>query len=75
MSVRPDSGKIISFITEPDVIRQILQHIGLRAEKLSRDPPSCDVLHDSEDIIYEPFDNGWPRYKEFLMYFLMLYEI
>ncbi len=26
MSIRPDSGKIIGFITEPSVIRQVLQH-------------------------------------------------
>lgn len=42
----PDCGgemKIISFITEASVIRQILQHIGLWAQKLSRDHLSLSL--------------------------------
>lgn len=53
--------KIISFITEPSVIRQILQHIGLWQGSLSRDPPDMKALPHHGEIIYEPFDDGWAQ--------------
>jgi hypothetical protein len=54
----PDCGgemKIISFITEASVIRQILQHIGLWAQKLSRDPPNWEPLSEHSGVVREPF--------------------
>ncbi len=53
--------KIISFITEASVIRQILQHLGLWSQTLSRDPPNQETSTDNGEIIYEPFDDGWPQ--------------
>ncbi len=53
--------KIISFITEPLVIRQILEHLGLW-KKPSRDPPKS--LPENGTVVYEPFDDGWPEYEE-----------
>ena len=65
MSVRPDSGKIISFITESAVIRQILEHLNLWAEKLSRDPPEWKRLIEDSGVVREPFDDGWGNYDEY----------
>ncbi len=36
--------KIISFITDPQVIRQILEHLGLSVQKSSRGPPSQEAF-------------------------------
>ena len=44
-SVRPDSGKITSFITEASVVRQILEHLNLWEYRLSRDPPEKELLY------------------------------
>ncbi len=54
---------IISFITEQDVIKKILDHLGLWIEKPSRDPPSNRYFTD-ESIVREPFHDGWPNYDE-----------
>ena len=53
--------KIISFINETDVIRKILEHIGLWEEKtlLERAPP--DSIREKSS---EPYDDGWPKYEE-----------
>jgi len=56
--------KIISFITDPQVIRHILEHLGLWVQKSSRDPPSPEAPHENGEIVYEPFDDGWPGYEE-----------
>jgi len=56
--------KIISFITDPQVIRHILEHLGLWVQKSSRDPPSQEASHGNGKIVYEPFDDGWPGYEE-----------
>ena len=56
--------KIISFITYPQVIWQILEHLGLWVQKSSRDPPSQEAPHENGEIVYEPFDDGWPGYHE-----------
>jgi hypothetical protein len=53
--------KIISFITKASVIRQILKHLGLWSQPLSRDPPNLEVATDNGRIIYEPFDDGWTQ--------------
>ena len=47
--------KIISFITDPQVIRHILEHLGLWVQKPSRDPPSQEASHGNGEIVYEPF--------------------
>jgi hypothetical protein len=43
------------------VIRQILQHIGMWAQKLSRDPPNWEPLSEHSGVVREPFDDGWPQ--------------
>ncbi len=53
--------KIISFITDPPVVRHILEYVGLWEQRPSRDPPEKEFL---PDIVYEPFDDGWPGYEE-----------
>ena len=50
--------KIISFITDPQLIRQILEHLGVSVQKSSRDPPSQEAPHENGEIVYEPFDDG-----------------
>jgi len=54
--------KIISLIQDPDVIRQILKHLGL----WKQDPGSrCKKPKpDHEPIVYEEFDDGWLPYEE-----------
>jgi hypothetical protein len=53
--------KIISFITEAEVIRKILEHLGVWEEKapVERAPPITNRKRSSE-----PFDDGWPQYEE-----------
>lgn len=51
--------KIISFITNPPVIRQILEHLGLWVQKPLRYPPNRESSHRSTEIVYESFDDGW----------------
>jgi hypothetical protein len=54
---------IVSFITEQDVIKRILDHLGLWIVKPSRDPPAHEYLTD-ESVVREPFNDGWPGYDE-----------
>jgi hypothetical protein len=52
--IGPNCGgemKIISFITEASVIRQILEHLNLWKQNLSRDPPNLEVSTDNGEII------------------------
>jgi len=53
--------KIISFITrsQPVIIRQILEHLGLREK--SRPPPVDS--QPFQDIIQELIDDGWHGYE------------
>ncbi|GBE40238.1 hypothetical protein BMS3Bbin09_00112 [bacterium BMS3Bbin09] len=51
--------KIISFITEASVIKQILQNLNLWAERLSRDPPEWELSYADNSFVREPFDDGW----------------
>ena len=55
--------KIVSFITDPQVIGHILEHLGLWVQKSSRDPPS-QASHEDGEIVYEPFGDGWHGYEE-----------
>jgi len=58
--------KIISFITDSSTIRKILLHLKL----WERPPPGksgLEATNDADqypDLIYEPFDDGWPGYEE-----------
>jgi len=56
--------RIISFITESKITRRILEHLDLREKKPSRDPPVRKSLSENCEIVYEPFDDGWPGYDE-----------
>ena len=65
--------KIISFITDQQVIRQILKHLGLWTRTSSRDPPNTKSSAKNHELIYEFFDDlsafneqadGWPGYDE-----------
>ena len=47
--------KIICFITAPQLIRHILEHLDLWVLRPSRGPPSQDVSHENGEIVYEPF--------------------
>jgi len=53
--------KIVSFINEVDVIRKILEHLGLWEDKIpvGRAPPVSIPEKN-----YEPYDDGWPQYEE-----------
>ncbi len=56
--------KIISFITEYQIIKKILEHLSLWEQNASRDPPNRETSSENNDLIYEPFDDGWPGYEE-----------
>jgi len=49
--------KIVSFITEQQVIRQILKHLGLWTPMPSRDPPGVTSSPKNSELVYELFDN------------------
>ena len=51
--------QIVSFITDYPVVRKILKHLDL----WDRSPPAPkNSVH--EELVYEPFDDGWPGYEE-----------
>jgi hypothetical protein len=56
--------KIISFITEASVIKQILEHLNLREQKLSRNPPEWEPLYVKSKVVRKPFDDGWGHYDD-----------
>ena len=56
-----DSMKVISFITEDFVIKQILKHLGLWQQKPSRSPPSPPK---TVELVYVPCYDDWPIYEE-----------
>jgi hypothetical protein len=49
---------IISFITEALIIRQILEHLNLWAEKLSRNPPEWGLISEDNGVVRELFNDG-----------------
>ena len=53
--------KIISFINEADVIRKILEHLGLWEELMPVERAPPDPIHEKNS---DPFDDGWPQYEE-----------
>jgi len=65
--------KIISFITEYQIIKKILEHLRLWEQKPSRDPPNRETssenpvlesLDRGNELIYEPFYEDWSGYEE-----------
>jgi len=57
--------KIISFITEPETIRRILEHLKRWDDpaRKSRSPPDT-TPPASTHVTYESVDDGWPGYEE-----------
>ncbi len=55
---------IISCIIEHQIIQKILEHLDLWAQKPSRDPPHQNTPPINNDLVYEPFNDGWPEYEE-----------
>jgi len=53
--------KVISFITEDFVIKQILKHLGLWQQKPSRSPSSPPK---TVELVYVPCYDDWPIYEE-----------
>lgn len=53
--------KIIGFISEAEVIRNILEQLGLWTDKT---PDECAPLITIHERQYEPFDNGWLQHDE-----------
>lgn len=65
--------KIISFITDQQVIHRILKHLGLWTQASSRDPPGVSSSPKNSELVYEFFDDlsvfneqadGWLGYDE-----------
>lgn len=48
--------KTIGFITDQEVIRQILKHLGLWMPMPSRDPPNTNFSPKNHELVYEIFD-------------------
>ncbi|MCR4293395.1 MAG: hypothetical protein NUV76_11020 [Candidatus Kuenenia sp.] len=47
----------LSIITDQEVIRQILKHLGLWMPKPSRDPPNINPSPKNHEPVYEIFDD------------------
>jgi hypothetical protein len=54
--------KIISLIQDPDVIRQILKHLGLWKQDAGSRCKKPKPDHGS--VAYEEFDDSWPVCEE-----------
>ena len=54
--------KIISLIQYPDVIRQILKHLGLWKQDAGSRCKKPKSGYGS--VVHEDFDDGWPGYEE-----------
>jgi hypothetical protein len=46
-------------------VRQILEHLNLWEERLSRDLPEWGQLSEDKVVVREPFDDGWRQYDEY----------
>ena len=55
--------KIVSFITDPILIKRILRHLGIWKQKFSRDPPNL-AENGPAELVFEPFVDDWPAYQE-----------
>ena len=60
--------KIVSFITQTDVIKKILVHLELWEEFTKRRPPpvlnQAKKVPAARPIQLEPVEDGWPGYEE-----------
>ncbi len=64
--------KIIAFISEPKLVRKILEHLKLwptpsvseRAPPIRAAPFPEYASVPADEITYELFDDGWPQYEE-----------
>jgi hypothetical protein len=55
--------KIISLIQDPDVIRQILKHLGLWKQDM--EPRNMEpTKQEYGPVVHENFDDGWPGHEE-----------
>ena len=52
--------KIVGFITDYLVVRKILKHLDLWDRS---PPPEPDKSPAGEEVICEPYDDGWPGYE------------
>jgi len=55
--------KIVSFITDPILIKRILKHLGIWKQKPSRDPPNSPE-NGPVELGFESFVDDWPAYQE-----------
>ena len=60
--------KIVSFITQADVIKKILVHLELWEEFTKRRLPPMPLAAEKVEVVSgrakESFDDGWPGYDE-----------
>ncbi|KAA3593402.1 MAG: transposase [Candidatus Scalindua sp. AMX11] len=56
--------KIISFINEFLIVKQILEHLGLWVQKPSRDPPDRYFSPENNELTYEPFYDDCNGYED-----------
>ena len=56
--------KIISFITEHQIIKKILEHLSLWEQNASRDPPNRNSSPENNELTYKPFYEDWSGYEE-----------
>ncbi len=56
--------KVISFIDGYQIIRKILEHLGLWVQKPSRDPPDQNTSLEENELTCEPFYDDWPGYED-----------
>ena len=54
--------RIISLIQDPDVIRRILEHLGLWRQDTGSRCKKPKPGYGS--VVHEDFDDGWPGYEE-----------
>jgi len=53
--LRGGEMKIISFITEASVIRQILENLNLWEQKIFRDPPEWEPISEHSGVVCVQF--------------------
>ena len=59
--------RIISLIQDPDVIRRILEHLGLRRQYMGSRCNKPKPGYGS--VVHEDFDDDWPGYEEAIITF------
>ncbi len=51
-------------VDEYQIIKQILEHLGLWVQKPSRDPPGWDFSPEHNELTYEPFYDDCNGYED-----------